>query len=93
MTEPRITSVSLADLDALDDRTRTDAADGPDLGPAFWQAARLVRPDGPKQRLTMRLDRDVVAWFKAQGPGYQTRINAVLRAYVEASPDPRHRQR
>ena len=32
----------------------------------------------------MRLDRDLVAWFKAQGPGYQTRINAVLRQYVEA---------
>jgi uncharacterized protein (DUF4415 family) len=32
----------------------------------------------------MRLDHDLVAWFKAQGPGYQTRINAVLRQYVEA---------
>jgi uncharacterized protein (DUF4415 family) len=32
----------------------------------------------------MRLDRDLIAWFKAQGPGYQTRINAVLRQYVEA---------
>ena len=32
----------------------------------------------------MRLDQDLVAWFKAQGSGYQTRINAVLRQYVEA---------
>ena len=32
----------------------------------------------------MRIDEDVLAWFRAQGPGYQTRMNAVLRAYVEA---------
>ena len=35
-----------------------------------------------KQLLSLRLDTDVVAWFRAQGPGYQTRINAVLRAFV-----------
>ena len=32
----------------------------------------------------MRIDPDVLAWFKAQGKGYQTRMNAVLRAYVKA---------
>ncbi len=35
-----------------------------------------------KQQLTLRLDADVVDWFKRQGEGYQTRINAVLRKYV-----------
>jgi len=35
-----------------------------------------------KQQLTLRLDADVVAWFKRQGEGYQTRINAVLRKHV-----------
>ena len=35
------------------------------------------------QPVTMRLDRSVVDFFKKQGPGYQSRINAVLRAYVE----------
>ncbi|MBM4285464.1 MAG: BrnA antitoxin family protein [Deltaproteobacteria bacterium] len=34
--------------------------------------------------MTIRLDRDVLAWFKAQGKGYQSRINSVLRAYKEA---------
>jgi uncharacterized protein (DUF4415 family) len=32
----------------------------------------------------LRIDEDVLAWFRGQGPGYQTRMNAVLRAYVEA---------
>jgi uncharacterized protein (DUF4415 family) len=37
----------------------------------------------PKQQTTVRLDADMLDWFKAQGPGYQTRINAVLRSYYE----------
>ncbi len=38
----------------------------------------------PKRQLTVRIDGDVIDWFKAPGKGYQTRMNAVLRAYVEA---------
>jgi uncharacterized protein (DUF4415 family) len=38
----------------------------------------------PKQQLTVRFDPDIIAWFKAQGPGYQTRMNAVLRSYMLA---------
>lgn len=38
----------------------------------------------PKTPVTIRLDPDVLAFFKAQGKGYQTRINAVLRAFMEA---------
>ncbi|HMC44068.1 MAG TPA: BrnA antitoxin family protein [Caballeronia sp.] len=38
----------------------------------------------PKQAVTMRLDADVLAWFKEQGQGYQTRINKLLRAYMLA---------
>ena len=37
-----------------------------------------------KVQLTLRVDSDVVAWFKGQGQGYQSRINALLRAYMEA---------
>ena len=37
----------------------------------------------PKAAISLRLDADVLDWFKAQGPGYQTRINAVLRAYKD----------
>ena len=38
----------------------------------------------PKQSVTIRLDADVLDWFKAQGEGYQTRINKLLRSYMEA---------
>jgi uncharacterized protein (DUF4415 family) len=39
----------------------------------------------PKASISLRLDQDVLEWFKRQGPGYQTRINAVLRAFRDAS--------
>jgi uncharacterized protein (DUF4415 family) len=38
----------------------------------------------PKTTVTIRLDREVLNWFKREGRGYQTRINALLRAYMEA---------
>jgi len=48
--------------------------------------ARQELPKTPrKAAISLRLDADVLEWFKAQGPGYQTRINAVLRAYREAA--------
>ena len=47
-----------------------------------------MRASRAKQRLRLRLDADLVAWFKAQGPSYQARINAVLRAYVERARKP-----
>lgn len=39
----------------------------------------------PKTSVSLRVDADVLEWFKAQGSGYQTRINAVLRAYRDAA--------
>lgn len=39
----------------------------------------------PKAAISLRVEQDVLDWFKAQGPGYQTRINAVLRAFRDAS--------
>jgi uncharacterized protein (DUF4415 family) len=45
--------------------------------------ARIVTP-GIKEIVTLRLDPDILAWFRRDGRGYQTRINAVLRAFVEA---------
>ncbi|NBO83575.1 MAG: hypothetical protein EBU75_12395 [Betaproteobacteria bacterium] len=38
-----------------------------------------------KELISLRIDQDVIEWFKAQGPGYQTRINSVLRAFRDAS--------
>jgi uncharacterized protein (DUF4415 family) len=52
--------------------------------PADWyKGAELVMPRR-KQLITLRLDPDVVEWFRRQGAGYQTKINAVLRAFVGA---------
>ncbi|MGH6796268.1 MAG: BrnA antitoxin family protein [Methylocella sp.] len=61
-----------------------DIASDPDFSgvPEDWyKSAEAVMPT-PKKLLSLRLDSDVVDWFKQQGPGYQTRINAVLRAFV-----------
>jgi uncharacterized protein (DUF4415 family) len=46
---------------------------------------RGLKPLPPKASISLRIDSDVLEWFKAQGPGYQTKINAVLRAFRDAS--------
>jgi uncharacterized protein (DUF4415 family) len=62
--------------------TRKDAPEI-ELGEDFWRNARVVMPTG-KKSVHLRVDADVLAWFKAQGRGYLTRMNAVLRSYMEA---------
>jgi uncharacterized protein (DUF4415 family) len=66
----------------LDDRA-IDYSETLELDNAFFEKAVLEMPE-PKTLVTIRLDRDILEWFKKQGPKYQTRINALLRAYVEA---------
>jgi uncharacterized protein (DUF4415 family) len=61
-----------------------DLSDIPKLGPDFWRKATLRMPQ-KKESITLRLDRDVVMWFRSLGRGYQTRINAVLRSYAQAA--------
>jgi uncharacterized protein (DUF4415 family) len=46
---------------------------------------RGLKPVGPKRSISLRVDAEVLAWFQAQGPGYQTRMNAVLKAFKDAS--------
>ena len=55
-----------------------------EVQPEWLEHAVLVMPARPKERITARFDKDVIEWFKAQGAGYQSRMNAVLRAYCEA---------
>jgi uncharacterized protein (DUF4415 family) len=62
--------------------TRPDAPEVA-LDEDFWRQARVVLPPG-KKSVHLRVDADVLAWFKAQGRGYLTRMNAVLRSYMEA---------
>ena len=60
-----------------------DFSDIPRLEPDFWKNAKLRMPE-KKDSVTIRLDHDILSWFKKKGSGYQTRINAVLRTYLEA---------
>ncbi len=59
-----------------------DTSDIPELDDTFFEQAEVILP--PKKSVTMRLDADVLEWFKGQGQGYQTRINQLLRKYMEA---------
>ena len=64
-----------------------DLSDVPEITPeAFARAAarRGMKSAAKKEQVTLRLDADVLSWFKAQGRGYQTRINELLRAFVDA---------
>ena len=59
-----------------------DYSDIPELDETFWAKAELRLPE-TKDRVTLRLDHDVLQWLKNQGKGYQTRINAILRQYMD----------
>ncbi len=48
-----------------------------------WASTKIVEPE-PKKLISLRLDADIIEFFRSQGKGYQTRMNAVLRAYKEA---------
>ena len=58
-----------------------DFSDIPELDDEFWDEAVFVGPDRTDQ-ITMRVKRSVLAYFKAPGKGYQTRMNRVLESYV-----------
>ena len=96
MSESNIKRMSIDDIRKMKsytdwDRLRRETAAGtePDLDEDEqgidwdWENARLVIPE-PKRAISLRLDADVLEFFKAQGKGYQTRMNAVLRAYMQA---------
>jgi uncharacterized protein (DUF4415 family) len=84
----KIIKSDLKRLDAMRDED-IDYSDIPELDEDFWKDAKLVIPPGKKQ-LTIRLDADVLTWLKAQGKGYQSRINAILRSYYEAHQESSH---
>jgi uncharacterized protein (DUF4415 family) len=71
------------ELAALPD-SEIDFSDIPEATDEWFARARVVYPHERKQQLTVRLDADVVDFFRAKGKGYQTRMNEVLRTYVEA---------
>jgi uncharacterized protein (DUF4415 family) len=64
-------------------RRRANAPEAAPVGEDFWKRARFVMPRG-KTSVHLRVDSDVFDWFKRQGEGHLTRMNAVLRSYVDA---------
>jgi uncharacterized protein (DUF4415 family) len=72
-------------IDAMTDAD-IDFSEIPEFTPEMFASAVLRRNFKPiprKKQLTLRIDSDVVDWYKKQGRGYQTRINALLRAYMQ----------
>ncbi len=80
--EKELTAEELA---ALPD-DQIDYSDIPELDDDFWENAKIVAPPG-KERITFRVDREVLEFFRKDGPGYQTRMNAVLRSFVKTHRD------
>ncbi len=60
-----------------------DTSDIPELDERFWELAQIIRPQ-KKIPISLRVDDNILAWFKKQGPGYQSRINAALKVYMAA---------
>ncbi len=84
MSQKTLQNLSQTDwdrVDALADE-EIDTSDIPPLGDDFFANSELRLPQA-KQTITIRLDKDVLEWYKTQGKGYQTRINAILRSYME----------
>lgn len=69
-------------VDALRD-SDIDFSEVPELGPAFFSKA--IQWPGKKKQITLRIDPDVLTFFRKHGRGYQIAINAILRRYMEAS--------
>ena len=73
----RLDSLTEAEIEAM----ASSDPDHPGLDDAFWAAATAAPG---KEAVSIKLDRDVLAYFRNQGRGYQSRINAVLRRYIES---------
>jgi uncharacterized protein (DUF4415 family) len=72
----RVKAMSQKDVERLVDRDEGPLPDN-------WESQVMVGLPPAKQDIHIRLDGDILEWFKAHGRGYQTRINAVLRAFVQ----------
>lgn len=75
----RVDALTEEDIEAA---IRDDPDAAPILDEEWFKNARVVTPPG-KDAISTRLDRDVLEWFRASGEPYQTKINAVLRAFMD----------
>lgn len=71
---------------------RTSPPELANLPDDFWDDAYVVDPV-PKHAISLRVDKDVLEWFRSFGPRYQTRMNAVLRSYMKRMTQPHRKSR
>ncbi len=79
---PEMSKKALSRLDAIKDKD-INYSDIPELNAAFWDNSNIITPEHKKEAISLRVDTDVLKWFKEQGKGYTTRMNAVLRHFYE----------
>jgi len=82
-------------LDAMRDAD-IDFSDIPPVTPEMFAKSVVrigLKPVPPKAQITLRLDADVLRWFRDRGAGYQTQINALLRAYRDMEEHRRQQRR
>lgn len=89
MNSKTTTQVSQTDWEAIDAMQDDDIdfSDLPEISPEKFANAIIrkgLEPTPTKTQITLRIDTDVLDWFKAQGKGYQTNINNLLKAYAKA---------
>jgi uncharacterized protein (DUF4415 family) len=95
--EERIARVSRAEIDKMEDKTdwarldamteeeiERNAAEDPDNPPRTEEDWANAQVSDPQKHTHVWLDRDIVDWFREQGPGFQSRINGALREFIEA---------
>ena len=86
-TTSRRSRTDFARLRTLDDTTIVRDRDAPLWTPEMFAKTvtrQGLKPPPKKALLSLRIDSDVIAWFRSQGAGYQSPMNALLRAYMEA---------
>ncbi|MEO8071909.1 MAG: BrnA antitoxin family protein [Acidobacteriota bacterium] len=89
MTKQNTLKKSETDWERIDAMTDEDIdySDIPKITEEMWAKGvwrKGLKPTPNKSQITLRIDQDVIEFFKAQGRGYQTKINQLLRAYMEA---------
>ena len=83
----RKSQTSLTRLRKMSDADIVRDRDAPEWTPAMFARAvarKGLKPAPKKALLSLRIDADVIDWFRGQGAGYQSRMNALLRAYMDA---------
>ena len=87
MKKKYLAPMTVEELEAMDDAD-IDLTDMPEITDEMWKNAKVILPERvEKTQITAKFDAEVVDWFKKQGRGYQTRMNAVLRSYYNANRD------